>query len=115
MAGHTWKGRAATLALIKTAAQAGVEIELEDHPTFKLIPGKPVIVDAPPSNRRLDFKRKPHMKGCTNWRPPNLVWGPLDYKLPMAGDDRELTRARHAWANGSPQQLRDYLAERKAA
>lgn len=111
---HNWPGRSATLALIKAAAEAGVEIELEDHPNFRLIPGKPVVVDAPPSKRpSATFKRPAHMRGLRSWSPAGLGWGPDDYTIPMAGDDPDLTFARGEWSQGNPAPLREYLARKE--
>lgn len=107
----SWPGRTNTLALIKAAAKTGAEIELEDHPNFHFTPrAERPVFNLPPSQKRVDFKRPAHMKGCTNWRPAPLIYGPADYLIPLAGDDHAFTEARRQWAKGNPEPLRQLLS-----
>lgn len=114
----SWPDRPATLALIRAAAATGCEIlALESAPGFRFTPAAPKPPgDDAPSKRTLAMKAKPHMRALKSWKPAPMTYGPEDYRLPMAGDDPELTEARRAWAGvpgkkaPDPGPLREYLA-----
>lgn len=114
----SWPGRPATLALIRAAAATGCEIlALESAPGFRFVPAAPKPPgDDAPSKRTLAMKATGNWRGLKNWKPAPMTYGPEDYRLPMAGDDPELTEARRAWAGvpgkkaPDPGPLREYLA-----
>ena len=106
-------GKEAIKAMV--AANEGIDVgQLSDAPSFRFVPGK---VD-----EKLPDYAKPTGRGtikCGNgarpfksdwgWRPARLSLDP-QYSIAMTGDNKALTEARSAWANGNPKPLRAYLA-----
>lgn len=119
-----WPGRAATLNLIKSAAEHGVEIiSLEDAPGFRFVPVTPEQrAEAERSTRDTSPTKISNVAyrcrrpGClckkarSGWRHAPFIGGKR-YEVPMAGDPEELTEAKLAYQRGDPIPLRKWLAD----
>lgn len=115
------RGHAANKKLIASCAANGVAIEgLEGASRFRFYPVERARDsfkgrdDGGPSGRGSVLCGRAKPKHIKNWNPARTSLDP-QYEIAMAGDDRALTKARRAYAQGDPDPLRKYLAEQAAA
>lgn len=108
-----YRGKVSGRDEIKAMVAANESIDpgmIADAPSFRFVAVAKELPDHCKPSSRGSVECAPAWRIKSSWyKPPRASLDPL-YSIAMTGDCAELTDARHAWSEGSPQELRDYLA-----